>query len=283
MPAVLQKATEKTAEAVRSTIASAGLENLIAQGSMEQFRSLDSVSVPSIKSATSASRSAYGPTASLSQLPFFAAVGTSVRAPGLLSSAYSLTDSVAAASQKLSLQSKGKPLSVSLVQQEPRSSSASSSVLPSVPHQFVAASQNAAFGLINSQLRKATDSNLAAILVGPPGSSTAAVVKSAPASVPPRASYSLSGVRVPLPPVASASVGLSSANSPAITFASSVPPFSSVSKPIVARLMAQQRLPGVLALSGMLMCFVKYPCIFVLVHCTQRFLLSPLHILKQGK
>ena len=254
---VLQKAAEKTTEAMRSsaTVVSAGLENLGAQPGGEQFRSLDSISIPSLKSVNSSSRSVLGPAASLSQLPFFAhsSVGASVRGPGLnLSSTYSVTDSaaVASASQKLSLQSKGKPPTVSLVQHAPQSGSLSSAAMPSIQHQLVAGSQNAAFGLINSQLRKAADSSLAAVLVAAPGSSSTAAVKSIPASVPPRAAYSLSSARVSLPPVASANIGLSTANSASFTFASSVPPFSSVSKPVVARLMAQQRLPGVLALSG---------------------------------
>lgn len=248
-------------------MASAGLENLVAQSSVEQFRSLDSISIPSVNSC---SHSVLGPTASLPQLPFFAhsSVGSNVRAVGLLSSSYSVTDSaaVAAASQKLSLQSKGKPLTVSLVQQEARPGSLSSAAMPSIQHQLAAGSQNAAFGLINSQLRKAIDSNLAAVLVAPPGGSTAAMVRSVPASVPPHAAYSLSTARVSLPSAGSANIALSSASSASITFPSSVAPFSTVSKPVVARLMAQQRLPGVLALSGMLLCIVhlhRYTCMFL--------------------
>ena len=266
---VLQKAFEKTAESARgsSTVVSAGLENLIAKASAEQFRSLDSVSIPTIKSVNSASRSMLGPTATLPQLPFYThcSVGTNVRAPGVLPSTFNITDSaaIAAASQKLSLQSKGKPLSVSVVQPEQRSSLLSSAAMPTVQHQLVAGSQSAAFGLINSQLRKAADSSLAAVLVAPPGSSTAAAVKSAPAGMPPRVAYSLSSARVSLPPVSSASISFSSANSPSVTFSSSVPSFSSVSKPVVARLMAQQRLPGVLALSGMVMCLMHvYFCFY---------------------
>jgi len=240
-----------------STMAPAGLENLVAQAGVEQYRSLDSISMPSIKSVNSSSRSVLGPTSSLSQLPLFAhsSVGTNVRAPGLLSSTYSTTDSaaVAAVSQKLSLQSKGKPLTVSLVQQEPRPGTLSSAVMPSIQH-HLAGSQSAAFGLINSQLRKGAGP----IVVAAPGSSSTAAAKSIPANVPPRAAYSLSSVRVSLPPAASANVGLSSANSASITFPSSVPPFNSVSKPIVARLMAQQRLPGVLALSGMPVCLLLF-------------------------
>lgn len=253
---VLQKAAERTTEALRSsaTVATAGLENIVAQSGVEQLRSLDSISMPPMKSVSSSNRSALGPTASLSHLPFFAhsSVGTSVRAPGLLSSTFSVSDSaaLAAAVQKPSLPSKGKPLSASLVPQELRSGSVSSAGMPSIQHQLVAGSHSAAFGLINSQLRKAADSSLAAVLVAPPGNSTTATVKSVAASVPPRAAYSLSTARASLPPVASANIGLSTANSASIAFASSVPPFSSVSKPVVARLMAQQRLPGVLALSG---------------------------------
>ena len=269
---MLQKAAEKTTEAMRSsaTVASAGLENLVSHSGMEQFRSLDAVSMPAMKSVNSSSRSALGPTASLSQLPFFAhsSVGTSVRAPGLLSSTFSASDStpVAASAQKLSQQSKGKPLSASLLQQEPRSGSTSSVRMPTIPHQLVAGSQNSAFDLINSQLQKAADSSLAAVLVAPPGNSTAAVVKSVAASIPPRASYSLSTARASLPLVTSANIGLSTANSASIAFASSVPAFSSVSKPVVARLMAQQRLPGVLALSGMPLCPRR--CMFALFHST---------------
>jgi len=262
---------EKTAESVRSTstVSSTGLENLVAKSGVDQFRSLDSISIPSLTSVNSSVRSALGPTPALSQLPFFthSSVSPNVRAlPALQPSTYSLADSAAvvAASQKLSLQSKGKPLSVSLVHQEQRSSSTSSAAIPTIQHQLVAGSQNAAFGLINSQLRKAADSNLAAVLVARPGSTNAAVVKSIPASVPPRLAYSLSSARVSLPSVSSANVGFSSANSPNITFTTSVPPFSSVSKPVVARLMAQQRLPGVLALSGMpstcVFCVVRVCC-----------------------
>jgi len=245
---LLQKAAEKTSETARSasTLTSTGTD---------QFQTLDSVSLSCLNSVNSSSRSVLGPaSAAASQLPFFAqtAIGTNARAPGLLSSAYSVADSaaLAAASQKLSLQSKGKPLTVSL---EPRSGSLSSAVLPNIQHQLVASSQNPAFELINSQLRKAADSGLAAVLVAPPGSSGAAgVMKSVAVSVPPRVSYSLSSARIPLPLASSVNAGLSTTNnSSGITHASSVPPFSSASKPVVARLMAQQRLPGVLALSGM--------------------------------
>jgi len=254
---VLQKVAEKTAESVRSgsTVASVGLENLVAKASIEQFRPLDSVA---IKSMNSSSRSVMPPAASLPQLPFFAhgSVGTNVRAAGVLPSTFSISDSaaVAAASQKLSLLSKGKPLSVSLVQQEQRSSSLSSAAMPAIQHQLVAGSQTAAFGLINSQLRKAADSSLAAVLVAPPGGTTAAAAKSVPAGAPPRVAYSSSSAKVSLPAVSSTNIGLSNTNPASIAFASSVPPFSSVSKPVVARLMAQQRLPGVLALSGMHVC-----------------------------
>ena len=254
-----------------SAQSSIGLESLVAKAGIDQFRSLDSISVPSLKSLSSSSRAVIGPAAIPSQLPFFApsSIGTNVRAPGLLSSAYGIADSasLAAASQKLSLQSKGKPLTVSLVQHEPRPSSLSSAVMPSIQHQLVAGSQSAAFGLINSQLRKAADSGLAAVLVAPPASSgTAASVRSAASSVPPRAAFPLPSARAVLPPVSSANIGLSTVNSPGIvTFASSVPPFSSVSKPVVARLMAQQRLPGVLALSGTPLCLIvkRFYCYFL--------------------
>lgn len=257
---------EKSSDSVRTTVAaassSAGLENLVAKAGVERFRSLDSVSIPSIKSVNSASRPMIGPPAGLSQLPFYASVGTNLRgAASVLPSTLTVADSCAivAASQKLSLASKVKPMSVSLVQQEQRSSPALSSAVmpPAIQHQLVAGSQNAAFGLINSQLRKAADtSSLAAVLVGPPSSSTGTSVKSMPASVPPRLAYSLSAARASLPAVSSAGISFSTANSPSITFASSVPPFSSVSKPVVARFMAQQRLPGVLALSGMLVLYL---------------------------
>ena len=261
---VLQKAAEKTTEAMRSgaVAASIGLENLLAKAGADQFRSLDSISVPSLKPVSSSTRAVLGPAAIPSQLPFFAqsSVGTNVRPPGLLSSTYGITDSaaLAVASQKLSLQSKGKPLTVSLVQHEPRTSSLSSAAMPSIQHQLVAGSQSAAFGLINSQLRKAANGGLAAVLVAPPASgSSAAAVRSVTASVPPRAAFPLPGARPVLPPVSSANIGLSTVNSSSVAFASSVPPFSSVSKPVVARLMAQQRLPGVLALSGMLLCLIR--------------------------
>ena len=261
---VLQKAAEKTTEAMRSSSAAAsiGLENLVAKPGIDHFRSLDSLAVPSLKSVSSSSRVMLGPAAISPQLPFFAqpsSVCTSVRAPSLLSSTYGVTDSaaLAAASQKLSLQSKGKPLSVSLSQHEPQPGSLSSAVMPSIQHQLVAGSQSAAFGLINSQLRKAADSGgLAAVLMAPPASSsTATAVRSATAGVPPRAAFPLPSARAVLPPVSSANIGLSTVNSYGVSFASSVPPFSSVSKPVVARLMAQQRLPGVLALSGMPLSF----------------------------
>jgi len=237
---VLQKATEKTTEPMRtsSTAASVGLESLAVKAGIDQLRSLDSVSVPAVKSVNSSGRAVLGPAAGVtSQLPFFAqsSVGSNVRAPGLLSSTYGVTDSAAlvAASQRLSLASK--------VKQEPRTSSAA---MPSIQHQLVPGSHSAAFGLINSQLRKAADSGLAAVLVAPPGSSAAALVR----SVPPRAAYPLCSSRPSLVPVSSANIGLSSVNTSSV----SVPPFSSVSKPVIARLMAQQRLPGVLALSGMI-------------------------------
>jgi len=257
---VLQKAAEKTTEAIRSgsTAASVGLENLVARAAgIEQFRSLDSISVPSLKSVSPSSRPLLGPTGIPSQLPFFAqsSVGTNVRAPSLLTSTYGITDSaaLAVASQKLSLPSKGKPLTVSLIQHEPRTCSVSSApVVPSIQHQLVAGSQSAAFGLINSQLRKAADSGLAAVLVAPPASSSsAAAVRSVATSMPPHTAFPLPHARHVLPPASSANIGLSTVNSPSVTFASSVPPFNSASKPVVARLMAQQRLPGVLALSGM--------------------------------
>lgn len=251
-------------ESVRTTSAaaasSAGLENLISKAAVEHLCSLDSVSVPSVKSVNSASRPMLSQTPGLSHLPFFAhtSLGTNVRGPAsVLPSTLTAADStsIVAASPKLSLASKAKPMSVSLVQQEQRPGpSLSSAIMPAaIQHQLVAGSQNAAFSLINSQLRKVADSSsLAAVVVAPPSSSTGAMVRSVPDSVvPPRLAYSLSGPRVSLPAVSSASISFSTANSPSITFASSVPPFSSVSKPVVARLMAQQRLPGVLALSGM--------------------------------
>jgi len=255
---VLQKAAEKTTEVVRSSsaVASAGLETFIAQSGMQQFRSLDSIPIPPVKSVNSSGRPSLGSTANLPQLPFFAhsSVATNVRAPGLLPSTYSLSDSVAvaAAAQKLSLQSKGKlaALTVSLVQQEPRPGSLSSAAMPAIQHHLVPGSQTAAFGLINSQLRKVAGSSLAAVLVAPPVTS-ATTSKSLPAAIPPRGTYSLSTAGVSLPPAVSANVGLSIASTAGVMFTSSVPPFSSVSKPVMARLMAQQRLPGVLALSGM--------------------------------
>lgn len=254
---MLQKTAEKTSEAVKSSCV--GLDNLVAKAGVDQLRSLDSISMPSIKSVNTPSRSMLGPTVTPSQLPFFAqsSVGANVRAPGLLSSAYSITDSAAVASQKLSLSSKGKPMALSLVQHEPQSSSLSSSAMPGIQHQLVVGSQNTAFGLINSHMRKAADSGLSAVLVTLPGSSSATAVKSVVAGVPPRDTYSLSSSRLVLPPVSSANIGLSTASSASVVFASSVPSISSVSKPVVARLMAQQSLPGVLALSGMPLCHVS--------------------------
>jgi len=90
--------------------------------------------------------------------------------------------------------------------------------------------------------------------VAPPASSsTGAAVRSVGGSMPPHAAFPLPTARPILPPVSSANIGLSAVNSSSITFASSVPPFNSASKPVVARLMAQQKVPGVLALSGMLL------------------------------